>query len=293
MERIRRGRPPTDRVERLELLGDLSWNADVVLEDARDRRGVVLASEHADAGERFEQEDAGSVDVGRSRDGLGRELLRRHVEDLALHLSFARRLEPPFRASDTEVEHAGGPIDADQHVLRRHVAMDEAERTPLLVDRFVRRVKSLERARDDRDDDPRGKPRLLITRCAYETAQRFAADVLHDQQQLVLALENVECLNDVRMLHASRESRLVEEHRGEVGIVGELRVQSLDGDGAREADRPHEAAEVDLRHSSRSDRIEDRIAPNHQGGSRVRTRRFFGRLHDLSAYRETLSSFKD
>ena len=54
--------------------------------------GALGEDEEALAGEGFPQDDAGRVDVGRAADDAV-ELLGRHVRELALELSFARRLK--------------------------------------------------------------------------------------------------------------------------------------------------------------------------------------------------------
>ena len=65
------------------------------------------------------------------------------------------------------------------------------------------------------------------------------------------------------MANPSREPRLVEEHRYELRVLRVLRVEALDGHGAREPYRAAQAAVVDGRHPSRRNGIKDRIATEH------------------------------
>ena len=81
------------------------------------------------------------------------------------------------------------------------------------------------------------------------------------------------------MLDARGEARLVEEHRDELGVLRELRMQALDRDGAREADRAEEAPEVDRRHAARGDLVVERITPYDAKRSAA-----FSRHHPPEAY---------
>ena len=60
-------------------------------------------------------------------------LLGRHVRELALELPGARRRQLARRARDAEVAEARAAVDADQHVLRRDVAVHDAERLAVVV----------------------------------------------------------------------------------------------------------------------------------------------------------------
>ena len=63
--------------------------------------------------ERLPEHDRRRVDVGCARRPRSpRDLLGRHVRELALELPLARRLEAPRRLGDAEVEHARDAVDA-------------------------------------------------------------------------------------------------------------------------------------------------------------------------------------
>ena len=94
-------------------------------------------------------------------------------------------------------------------------------------------------AADDRERDRR---RVRRDRAPHEPRERLALHVLHDEEELAVGLHDVERRHHVRVADARGEARLVEEHRDELGVLGELRVEALDRDGAREADGPDAAA---------------------------------------------------
>lgn len=60
--------------------------------------------------------------------------------------------------------------------------------------------------------------RALAANGLQERRQRLAVDVLHDENELAPHHDDVECVDDVRMMDTRREPRLVEEHRDELGI---------------------------------------------------------------------------
>lgn len=71
--------------------------------------------------------------------------------------------------------------------------------------------------------------------------------------------DDVEHRHDVRMADTRGELRLVEEHRDELGVPCELRVQLLDRDGPREAARPTQTAEVNRRHPAMRDLFKEDV----------------------------------
>ena len=98
-------------------------------------------------------------------------------------------------------------------------------------------------------------------RDAREPGERLAVHVLHDEEELAVRRDDVERRDDVRVADARGEARLVEEHRDELGILRELRVQPLDRDRAREADRTEQSAEMDRGHPACGDGIVESVSP--------------------------------
>ena len=116
--------------------------------------------------------------------------------------------------------------------------MNDAERLPPIVGRLVGGVQPLEDSNENGHDDGHGDGPAAVPGRAPQASKRLTGHVLHDEKELARQGHDIERADDVGMTHARREPRLVEEHRDELGIFGELRVQSLDGHGPRKADRP-------------------------------------------------------
>lgn len=72
--------------------------------------------------------------------------------------------------------------------------------------------------------------------CPRKLCQGFALDIFHYQKEFAMGCDNVERGHYVRMPNARGEASLVQKHRHEFGISRKLRMQSLDGNGARETD---------------------------------------------------------
>ena len=216
----------------------------------------------AAGGEHFPEHDGGGVDVGRAR-RLPGDLLGRHVRDLALEAAFARRLQAAGGLRDAEVEDAREPVRPDEDVLRGHVAVDDPERLAVLARRLVRGVEAFDRAEDDRCGDGNGNADAALAQGAEQARERLALHVLHDEKELAFEGDDVERADDVGMTDAGRDARLVEEHRDEVGLLGELGMEPLDGDGPREADGPEEAPDVHGGHAAGRDLVMERVAADH------------------------------
>ena len=127
-------------------------------------------------------------------------------------------------AGDPEVEDARYTVNADQDVLRRDVAMHEAERRSRLVLGLVRRVEPVEHVGDDRDRDVGRDAHAAVVRHLHEAPQRLALDVVEDEEELVLRRDDVERRDHVLVPDPRDHPRFVDERGAEVGIVRELRV---------------------------------------------------------------------
>ena len=86
--------------------------------------------------------------------------------------------------------------------------------------------------------------------------------ILHHDGELALLGHDVERGDDVRTPDARSQARLVEEHRRELRVLRELRVQALDRHRAREARWPEQAAKVQRGHPAGGDLPIERIAPH-------------------------------
>ena len=190
-------------------------------------------------------------------------LLRREVRDLALDLLRPRDGQPRGRAGHAEVGEAGAAVGADEDVLRRAVAVDQAEGLALGVGELVRRVEAGERVEQDAERDRRREQGATLERAHREPGERVALDELHHQKVAGLAHPHLEDGDHVRVVDARGEPRFVEEHLDELLLAREVRVELLDGDEAREAARPREPAEEDGRHPARRNLADElvRIEP--------------------------------
>ena len=81
-------------------------------------------------------------------------------------------------------------------------------------------------------------------------------DELHDDEVGGVGHSDVEDADDVRVLQVHRHARLVEEHRDELLVLGEVRQNALDRDGLLQAaDGAFGYATVDLGHTTGVDLV--------------------------------------
>lgn len=138
--------------------------------------------------------------------------------------------------------------------------MDDLERRAVIGARLVGGVEPVENVRDDADEGAPRDWRLGLAGGSQDREERLAVHVVHDEKELAFGCDDVENGDDVRVLDARREPSLVEEHRDELGVACELRVQSLDRDGAREAGRAVETTEMNGRHAPVTNLSEQEVA---------------------------------
>ncbi len=178
-------------------------------------------------------------------------LLGRHVRELALELPGARRRQLARRARDAEVRQARAAVDADEDVLRRDVAVHDAERVVVVVLELVGGVEPREHVDDDAQAHLRRKAQARLRGAREQATERVALHVLHDDVVALVARANLEDGNDVRVVDARGEARLLQEHLDELGLARQVRVQALDGGEALEAADAREAREVHRGHAAR------------------------------------------
>lgn len=81
-------------------------------------------------------------------------------------------------------------------------------------------------------------------RAGDQRRQGLAKNEVHDQRDLSLMLHDVNDGHDVGVTNPRCEFGFVEEARGEVRILGEVRMQALDRDGSRKSAGAEQAADV-------------------------------------------------
>lgn len=113
--------------------------------------------------------------------------------------------------------------------------MDEGERAAPVVLGLVRRVEAREdvghHARRNGDRDALA----ARARFPHEGREREAVDILHDDEELAVAGDEVSRRDHVGVPQARSKPRFVEQEGGKVGIADVLSVEALDGDDARKA----------------------------------------------------------
>ena len=265
LRRIPRERPEHDRVDFCRKLGNQrAGPLHRVLQHHRHHRPLALRGEESLAAEQLPEDDPGGEDVGASVDGLSAQLLGRHVRELALHLPVTRRLRTATRLRDAEVDHARYAVRTDEDVLWRHVAVNDVERFSALVRRLVRRMQAVENADHHGREHIEGNAPPLAGG-AGEPRQRLTLNEVHDEEDLVLEDHHVGGLHDVRVPNTRCQARFVDEHRDELGVLQELLVKALDGDGAREPNRPDEPAVMHASHAPGGNLVVDGVSADETG----------------------------
>ena len=137
-----------------------------------------------------------------------------------------RRVTLAVRLRDAEVGDLHVPRGGEEDVLRRDVAMHDAERRAVVVGRFVRRVEAGAGACDDarprgRRDRPATLPPPRRTRWSDAPSTHSIA-----RKSVPSLFAEVERLAHVRVAELRRDARLVEEHRPVLGLLARARAAS-------------------------------------------------------------------
>src|SRR5688572_14562056 len=107
--------------------------------------------------------------------------------------------------------------------------MDNPQGFAAVAQCLVGRVETFEDMNHDARRDPRGDVALLGPTRLENSRKGFALYVFHDEEELTLERDDVDGVDDIWVVKARCNFRFVEEHRDEFGILGEVRMQSLDG----------------------------------------------------------------
>src|SRR5262245_27676072 len=81
----------------------------------------------------------------------------------ALEPSFARRLDASRGLRHAEIDDPRDAVDPDQDVVRRDVAVDDVQRTAVIVPGLVRGVQAVECTRDDAERDGQGHAPVRVS----------------------------------------------------------------------------------------------------------------------------------
>ena len=110
-------------------------------------QGVVrrVGLEGVLSGQAFVQQDAGREHIGSRVEGAPHQLLGSHVRVLALHHpKLGHRLGQAASLGDAKVCQLDLAFEAEQHVLRRDVAVDDVEQAALVIPATVRIVEAFD-----------------------------------------------------------------------------------------------------------------------------------------------------
>ncbi len=98
----------------------------------------------------------------------------------------------------------------------------------------------------------RDRRRRLLRDAELHAVEGLAVEILHRDEVLTVDLADLVRLDDVRVIEASRDARLVHEHGNELGILGEVLPKPLDDGELAEAraERPRDDREEDVGHAA-------------------------------------------
>ena len=117
----------------------------------------------------------------------------------------------------------------------------------------MHRVEPVQHAGHDGVHHRERDPLALRGRALHQRRERKPGHVLHHQKKLAVGGDDIERRHDVGVIDAARDASFVDEHRHELRLFGEVRVQPLDRHRPPESARPHQPPEVHRRHPSGGD----------------------------------------
>ena len=137
------------------------------------------------------------------------------------------------RLRDAEVDDLHLTFVGDEDVLRGDVPMDDLERATVVVGELVGVMEAGEGVHHDHHlvlgRDRRDLPVLhALGGPVLDAVERLAVEVLHRDEVLLRDLADLVGLDDVRMVEARRDARLLDQHLDELGLLDEVLTKSLD-----------------------------------------------------------------
>ena len=220
---------------------------------------LVLGCEQRSRREQLVGDHAGGEQIAAGVEFLAGERLGRHVGELAFDPAGLRAQLRRLRLGDPEVDDLDLAVGGHQHVRRRHVAVDQAERVTGVIElvvRVVERVAQLEQ-QPDRDVDRRRA--ADPARVAQDPADIAAVDVLHRDEVRRAHPAELEQLDDVGVVQEGGELGLAHERLDEAGVCREMRQQTLERHHAFEPFNPALERAMHRRHAAHPEPLEDEI----------------------------------
>jgi hypothetical protein len=143
----------------------------------------------------------------------------------------------------------------------------DVQRRALGVLGRVRGVQTVERVGDEARRE--ANPRVVLEGGMRDhLPQGEPVHVAHHEVVADRARAHVHDADRVRMMNARRCARLVEEHRDELRLVGQVLVHQLDRHEPLEATRASEPSKIDGAHAAPGDLRDDLVAVEHEAGVR-------------------------
>ncbi len=221
---------------------------------------IGLAEEETPTREHLPEHDPQREDVGASVDLLTHRRLGRQIAELALHHAGVGLLELGRRLGETEVGELHLAPLGDEDVGRRDVAVNDAQLFALLAEGLVGVAEPATGLDADVD---RLLHREALARLAQALDHRLEVhpvDELHDDEVGVVRRADVEDGDDVGVAQAGPQAGLVQEHRDEVLVLGEVRQDALDRDLLLEALNAEGLTSEDLGHTASFEAVDDAVS---------------------------------
>ena len=236
--------------------------------DGVQNAGVVVMFEGVPAGGERVEHDADGEQVRPPIHGRSEHLLGGHVGELSLHFAgyggdglLLRRL------GDAEVEEFRRAGVRHEHVVRRHVAVNDAERSAGRIAELVRGVQTTKRLTDEVRSDAERQPTPLF-RLRDHVSQGLAVHPFHHEVERPVVFAELERVHHVRVVNERRDARLFEHHALEAsGLLGRGE-QRLHGDELVKTPGPLQPTEPNLPHSATGDACEQLVAPERSSRNR-------------------------
>ena len=179
------------------------------------------------------------------------------------------------RPGDPEVEDLHGAGEGDHDVVGADVAVDDADRRAVVVALVVGVGEAGRGLMGDVGGDHRRDPLAAAGDRVEEAHQVDALDQLHRQVEVAVDLAEVEDLDDVGVVEAEGDLRLVDEHPRVLGLIGAVAADLLDHEALGEALTDGDRRRVDLGHAPLTDLSVEGVAAEllgegtHRAGRKV------------------------
>jgi hypothetical protein len=147
-----------------------------------------------------------------------------------------------------------------EHVLRRDVAVHDAERGSVVIGELVGVVESGQGIGDDAQLGADGE-HVPVPQPGADATERLSVQVLHDDEVLAIVLAHFVRLHDVRVIEARGEARLVEEHTEQIRFFGEPAPRLLHDDELVETCQSLGDRQIHPRHAAPTDLRDEAVLP--------------------------------